>query len=83
MRAMMMMSPTPRPAGVEPMANWGANRKRALMLWFHAKNIEKVPEGDDSWTRLPGLHCRPLDTVGVTEQLADGVPDAGDSKAFQ
>jgi serine/threonine protein kinase len=31
--------------------------KRALMLWFHAKDIEKVPEGDDSWTRLPGLHC--------------------------
>lgn len=31
--------------------------KRALMLWFHAKDIDKVPEGDDSWTRLPGLHC--------------------------
>jgi hypothetical protein len=27
------------------------------MLWFHAKDIEKVPEGDDSWTKLPGLHC--------------------------
>jgi serine/threonine protein kinase len=31
--------------------------KRTLMLWFHAKDIEKIPEGDDSWTRLPGLHC--------------------------
>jgi len=31
--------------------------KRALMLWFHAKDIDKIPEGDDSWTKLPGLHC--------------------------
>jgi serine/threonine protein kinase len=31
--------------------------KRALMLWFHARNIDKIPEGDDSWTKLPGLHC--------------------------
>lgn len=31
--------------------------KRALMLWFHAKDIDKIPKGDDSWTRLPGLHC--------------------------
>ena len=31
--------------------------KRALLLWFHAKDIDKVPEGDDSWTQLPDLHC--------------------------
>lgn len=31
--------------------------KRALMLWFHAKGINKYPEGDDSWLKLPDLHC--------------------------
>ena len=31
--------------------------KRALMLWFHAKDIEKIEDGDDSWTKLPGMHC--------------------------
>ncbi|KAM0714952.1 hypothetical protein Q7P37_009417 [Cladosporium fusiforme] len=31
--------------------------KRALLLWFHAKDIDTIPEGDDAWTRLPDLHC--------------------------
>lgn len=31
--------------------------KRALLLWFHAKGIDAIPEGDDAWTRLPDLHC--------------------------
>jgi len=31
--------------------------KRALMLWFHAKDIAKYPDNDDGWMKLPDLHC--------------------------
>lgn len=31
--------------------------KRALMLWFHSKDIAQYPENDDGWTKLPDLRC--------------------------
>lgn len=30
--------------------------KRSLIVWFHAKGMDKLPENAD-WTKLPGLHC--------------------------
>ena len=31
--------------------------KRAVLIYFHAKGIEAVPEEDQSWIHMPDLHC--------------------------
>ena len=31
--------------------------KRAVLIYFHAKGIETIPEEDQSWIHLPDLHC--------------------------
>ena len=31
--------------------------KRGINIWFHARDIDKVPEEDHAWLKLPDLHC--------------------------
>ena len=31
--------------------------KRGVIVYFHAKGIEKVPEEDQAWMKMPDLHC--------------------------
>ena len=31
--------------------------KRAFAIWFHARGIDSIPENDQSWMKLPDLHC--------------------------
>lgn len=31
--------------------------KRGIIIWHFAKDIEKIPEDDQAWMKLPDLHC--------------------------
>ena len=31
--------------------------KRAFAIWFHARGIDNIPESQQSWMKLPDLHC--------------------------
>ncbi|KAI7538251.1 hypothetical protein KC331_g10471 [Hortaea werneckii] len=46
--------------------------KRTLVLWFHAKGIEKLPEHAD-WTKLPDLFCG-IHTESSLGIAVNGVP---------
>ncbi|KAI6831760.1 Pkinase-domain-containing protein [Hortaea werneckii] len=46
--------------------------KRNLVLWFHAKGIEKLPEHAD-WTKLPDLFCG-IHTESSLGIAVNGVP---------
>ena len=47
------------PSNTHPYPNTSDTRipKRGITIWFHARDIHKIPEEDQTWMKLPDLHC--------------------------